>query len=145
MDSIKTLNNDDASSIVIVTPAASEAGEKQEQTEATTAGKSDSSDGTFFTPIMVTLPWISTDTPRQVNNNNKAVVDDEEKKVLVGSVAASKDLYAKFDKQKNRSWTDKIPGDLEEAAENEETQKYAVIVRKGKFFSTILSTSLLDA
>lgn len=51
---------------------------------------------------------------------------------MVGLLAETKDLYAKFDKNGARSWSDKYPDDLEEAAENEETQKYAVIVRKGK-------------
>ncbi|RGP78043.1 hypothetical protein FLONG3_3878 [Fusarium longipes] len=60
--------------------------------------------------------------------------EDEEKKekVIVGLLTESKDLYAKFDKNGSRSWTDKYPDDLEEAAENEETQKYAVIIRKVK-------------
>ncbi|KAM5344895.1 hypothetical protein ACJ41O_010757 [Fusarium nematophilum] len=58
--------------------------------------------------------------------------EDEEKKekVMVGLLADSKDLYAKYDQNGDRSWTDKYPDDLEEAAENEETQKFAVIIRK---------------
>lgn len=61
--------------------------------------------------------------------------DEEEKKekIIVGLVTDSKDLYAKYDNNGDRSWTDKYPDDLEEAAENEETQKYAVIIRKSKF------------
>ncbi|KJZ74495.1 hypothetical protein HIM_06091 [Hirsutella minnesotensis 3608] len=53
-------------------------------------------------------------------------------KTLVGALAESKDLYAKYDDQGNRSWTEKKPDDFEEAAENEETEKYAIIVRKIK-------------
>ncbi|KAM4066598.1 ATPase family associated with various cellular activities (AAA) domain-containing protein [Hirsutella rhossiliensis] len=58
--------------------------------------------------------------------------EKKKKKQVVGIVPESKDLYAKFDKHGNRSWTEKKPDDFEEAAENEETEKYAVIVRKHK-------------
>ncbi|KAF4995188.1 hypothetical protein FGRMN_5326 [Fusarium graminum] len=57
---------------------------------------------------------------------------EEEEKIMIGLLTETKDLYAKFDKNGDRSWSDKAPDDLEEAAENEETQKYAVIVRKRK-------------
>ncbi|RDA88566.1 hypothetical protein CP532_5881 [Ophiocordyceps camponoti-leonardi (nom. inval.)] len=53
-------------------------------------------------------------------------------KAMVGLLAESKELYAKIDQHRNRSWTDKKPDDFEEASENEETAKYAVIVRKQK-------------
>ncbi|KND93453.1 26S protease regulatory subunit 4, partial [Tolypocladium ophioglossoides CBS 100239] len=53
-------------------------------------------------------------------------------KQIVGSIPESKELYAKYDKHNNRSWTEKKPDDFEEAAENENTEKYAVIVRKEK-------------
>ncbi|KAI9158899.1 LOW QUALITY PROTEIN: 26S protease regulatory subunit [Paramyrothecium foliicola] len=49
-----------------------------------------------------------------------------------GSVSDSKELYAKIDKDGNQSWTSKLPDDVDEAAENEETKKFAVIVRKKK-------------
>ncbi|KAF4340625.1 TOB3 (member of AAA-ATPase family) [Fusarium beomiforme] len=58
--------------------------------------------------------------------------EEKKEKVMVGLLTESKDLYATFDKDGARSWTDKYPDDLEEAAENEETQKYAVIIRKRK-------------
>ncbi|KAM3439698.1 hypothetical protein NHJ13734_003579 [Beauveria thailandica] len=53
-------------------------------------------------------------------------------KIIIGMVADTKDLFAKFDAHGNRSWSDKPPTDLEEAPENETTQKYAIIVRKKK-------------
>ncbi len=53
-------------------------------------------------------------------------------KVLVGVLAESKDFYAKYDERGNRSWSEKKPEDFEEAAENGETEKYALIVRKSK-------------
>ncbi|KAF7543051.1 hypothetical protein G7046_g10069 [Stylonectria norvegica] len=58
--------------------------------------------------------------------------EEKKEKIIVGLLADTKDLYAKFDKNGDRSWSDKYPDDLEEAAENEETQKYAVIIRKKK-------------
>lgn len=54
----------------------------------------------------------------------------ETKKKLVGFIPESKELYARFDLHGNRSWTDKKPDDFEDAVENEETEQYAVIVRK---------------
>lgn len=50
--------------------------------------------------------------------------------IIIGMVADTKDVFAKFDADGNRSWSDKPPTDLEEAPENETTQKYAIIVRK---------------
>lgn len=47
-----------------------------------------------------------------------------------GSVTDTVELYAKVDKDGNQSWTSTIPDDVEEAAENEETKKFAIIVRK---------------
>ncbi|KAL2258743.1 hypothetical protein VTK26DRAFT_7813 [Humicola hyalothermophila] len=64
--------------------------------------------------------------------------DDEEKteekpKVPVGSVSEAKHIYkGPQDDDGNWTWVDKYPDDVEEAAENEETAKYAVIVRNQK-------------
>ena len=59
--------------------------------------------------------------------------EDEKKEVhLKGMVSDSKTLFAKYDERGNRSWSDKKPADFEEAAEGEETQKFAIIVRKRK-------------
>ncbi|POR33773.1 26S protease regulatory subunit 4 [Tolypocladium paradoxum] len=71
----------------------------------------------------------------QAAEKGKSRGDKPEKpkeKQVVGIVPESKDLYAKYDEQKKRSWTEKKPYDFEEAAENEDTEKYAVIVRKEK-------------
>jgi hypothetical protein len=56
---------------------------------------------------------------------------------LKGMVPESKTLYAKFDDRGNRSWTEKKPADFEEAAEGEETQKFAIIVRKRKLDNSL--------
>ncbi|KAH8879789.1 ATPase [Thozetella sp. PMI_491] len=57
----------------------------------------------------------------------------QEPAVPAGSVSSVKNIY-KSDKDSNGHWTwvDKYPEDAEEAAENEETAKFAVIVRNTK-------------
>lgn len=58
---------------------------------------------------------------------------DEEKKVIVGSVSEAKNIYkGPVDNDGNWTWSDKYPDGVEEAAENEETAKYAVVVRNQK-------------
>jgi hypothetical protein len=50
-----------------------------------------------------------------------------------GSVGKVHDIYrTDKDKNGNTTWTDKYPEDVVEAAENSETEKYALIVRKQK-------------
>ena len=58
--------------------------------------------------------------------------DDEEKKVAVGMVCGRKNLYQRWDRHDRYTWTEELPDDLEEAAENEETMKYALLVRNSK-------------
>ncbi|KAM0561595.1 hypothetical protein ACHAPJ_002763 [Fusarium lateritium] len=95
-------------SVVVVTPA-----ETEPQKEETSETKTE-------------------ETPKTEDSETKESDEEKKEKVMVGLLTESKDLYAKFDKNGDRSWTDKYPDDLEEAAENEETQKYAVIIRKKK-------------
>jgi hypothetical protein len=57
----------------------------------------------------------------------------------LGSIAGEKTLYAKFDKNGNRSWSKKTPLELEEAAEDAETRQYAVLVRKSTPPITIIA------
>ncbi|KAK3372305.1 P-loop containing nucleoside triphosphate hydrolase protein [Podospora didyma] len=60
---------------------------------------------------------------------------DKVKKVLapVGSVSSAKNIYKSVvDDDGNWTWVDKYPEDAEEAAENEETATYAVLVRNMK-------------
>ncbi|PHH88416.1 hypothetical protein CDD83_7544 [Cordyceps sp. RAO-2017] len=103
-------SDDESASVVVVTPTArsSEAGENDP-----TADKA----------------------PAESENKKEeaeAEVEESKKKHVVGLISDSKDLYAKFDERGNRSWTEKKPDDFEEAAENEETEKFAVVVRKQK-------------
>lgn len=67
-----------------------------------------------------------------VSTKDKDADGEDKKTYLKGMVSDSKTLYAKFDERGNRSWSEKKPADFEEAAEGEETQKFAIIVRKRK-------------
>lgn len=62
--------------------------------------------------------------------------DEEAKKIVVGMVAERKDLYQKMDKYNRATWTEQYPDDLEEAAENDETLKFAVLVRNKKSYDS---------
>ncbi|KAH6692073.1 ATPase [Leptodontidium sp. MPI-SDFR-AT-0119] len=63
-------------------------------------------------------------------------VDPALKDASVGSISNIKDLYqGPEDSQGRAQWLDKYPEDAEEAAENEETEKYAFIARKKKCYS----------
>ncbi|KAF4992130.1 hypothetical protein FDECE_13801 [Fusarium decemcellulare] len=134
-DTMESTKSGDDSSVVIVTPAETEVEAKEEtKTEETT--KAESSEGKTLRQANEPRAYIDTipDKAEEKKDEEEKKEEDEEKKekVIVGSLAESKDLYAKYDENGNRSWTDKYPDDLEEAAENEETQKYAVIIRKKK-------------
>jgi hypothetical protein len=45
-----------------------------------------------------------------------------------------KNLYQKEDDRGRTTWTEKYPDDVDEAAENEATAKFAILVRKKKSF-----------
>lgn len=70
---------------------------------------------------------------------------EEKKKVMVGSISERKDLYAKYDKNGHRSWSENPPDGLEEAAENEETKKFAVLVRKSTSIPMHLAEIMLTS
>lgn len=81
----------------------------------------------------------SQSTPDAQDKDEKEKKEDGEKseetaeKIMIGSITESKDLYAKYDENGDRSWSETPPDGLEEAAENEQTQKYALLVRKSEF------------
>ncbi|PHH80674.1 hypothetical protein CDD80_354 [Ophiocordyceps camponoti-rufipedis] len=83
------------------------------------------------------------------DGSNSAVVvtpvAEDKEKPMVGLVAESKELYAKLDEHRNISWTDKKPDDFEEVSENEETAKYAVIVRKQKSQDADVRSLVIDS
>lgn len=65
----------------------------------------------------------------------KAELDPRLKDATVGSISDIKDLYQGPEDNSGRAqWLDKYPEDAEEAAENEETAKYALIARKKKCY-----------
>ncbi len=73
--------------------------------------------------------------PNGTTNSPKIDCDatKSEEEVPVGSISATKNLFQSTkDDDDNWTWTDKYPEDAEEAAENEETLKFAVIVRSVK-------------
>lgn len=108
-------NSDETASVVVVTPPESTAETKEEKpTDAKAeSGGEEAKDG---------------EDEKKDGEEKK----DEEEKVMIGSVSDSKDLYAKYDQHGRRSWSETPPDGLEEAAENEQTQKYAVLVRKSE-------------
>ncbi|KAK2596210.1 hypothetical protein QQS21_006358 [Conoideocrella luteorostrata] len=100
-----------------------------------------SDDDSTFTAILTpseTEPAAEAEDPEKDGagdaGSSKDGADESAKKEvhLKGMVSESKILYAKFDDRGNKSWSDKKPADFEEAAEGEETQKFAIIVRKQK-------------
>ncbi|KAM3447880.1 hypothetical protein MY3296_008296 [Beauveria thailandica] len=88
---------------------------------------SDDSDHTLEATTKSGIGTPTTDGSQQSEDDSSTP-----EKIIIGMVADTKDLFAKFDADGNRSWSDKPPTDLEEAPENETTQKYAIIVRKKK-------------
>ncbi|KAI1266462.1 P-loop containing nucleoside triphosphate hydrolase protein [Xylariaceae sp. FL1019] len=62
--------------------------------------------------------------------------DEGPKKQIVGMICERKDLYQKFDKHGKTTWTEEFPDDLDEAVENEKTEKYALLVRNCKSYDS---------
>ncbi|KAK4660080.1 hypothetical protein QC762_116010 [Podospora pseudocomata] len=58
--------------------------------------------------------------------------EEEKPKVQVGSISQRKDIYKGPVEDGEWTWVDKYPDGVEEAAENEETATYAVVVRNMK-------------
>ncbi|RTE83715.1 hypothetical protein BHE90_001729 [Fusarium euwallaceae] len=122
---MESTKSGDDSSVVIVTPAETEPEVKEEKTEE----KAEETKETKTESTEVKSEEKKDEDKKDEDEDKK---EEEKEKVIVGLLADTKDLYAKYDEHGDRSWTDKYPTDLEEAAENEETQKYAVIIRKKK-------------
>lgn len=68
-----------------------------------------------------------------VNGETASVKDIVPK---LGMKCDLKNLYQKEDERGRTSWTDKYPEDLDEAAENEITARYAILVRNKKSFDS---------
>ncbi|KAE8441938.1 hypothetical protein EG329_004146 [Mollisiaceae sp. DMI_Dod_QoI] len=85
----------------------------------------------------------NTDTVVVVNGTtqpeDKLTTDEKEEEAEVGKVGMEcdlKNLYQKEDDRGRHTWTDKYPDDLDEAAENEMTARYAILVRNKKSFDS---------
>ncbi|KAM3478625.1 hypothetical protein MY5147_002137 [Beauveria neobassiana] len=94
---------------------------------STTATGDDSDHNIFESTTKSGIDTAITDGSQEYEDDSSAP-----EKIIIGMVADTKDLFANFDANGNRFWSDKPPTDLEEAPENETTQKYATIVRKKK-------------
>jgi hypothetical protein len=74
------------------------------------------------------------------NGGEKATTSGESKHAEAvtqsGMECDIKNLYQKEDERGRTSWTDKYPDNLDEAAENERTAKYAILVRNKKSFDS---------
>ncbi|KAK3298739.1 P-loop containing nucleoside triphosphate hydrolase protein [Chaetomium fimeti] len=74
-----------------------------------------------------------TDEKKEGDDEAKDSEEKDKPKVVVGSVGEAKNIYkGASDDDGNWTWVDKYPDDVEEAAENEETAKFAVVVRNQK-------------
>ena len=65
----------------------------------------------------------------------------DEEPVVVGMVCGTKDLYQKIDEWNQISWTTKYPDGPEEAAEDADTAKFALLVRNSRFLPGIQISS----
>lgn len=75
----------------------------------------------------------TTDEKKDGDDETKDGEEKEKPKIIVGSVSEAKNIYkGASDDDGNWTWVDKYPDDVEEAAENEETAKFAVVVRNQK-------------
>ena len=73
------------------------------------------------------------DDKKDGDDETKDAEEKDKPKVIVGSVSEAKNIYkGASDDDGNWTWVDKYPDDVEEAAENEETAKFAVVVRNQK-------------
>jgi hypothetical protein len=78
---------------------------------------------------------ISSDKPEKHKEEKAAEKDPALANATVGSISSIKPIYqGPEDSQGRAQWVDKYPDDVEEAAENDETDKYALIARKCKNF-----------
>jgi hypothetical protein len=69
-----------------------------------------------------------TATPKDSNGTEKVLE--------VGMECDIKNLYQKEDQLGRTTWTDKYPDDLDEAAENEITARFAILVQNKKSFDS---------
>ncbi|KAH6719380.1 P-loop containing nucleoside triphosphate hydrolase protein [Leptodontidium sp. MPI-SDFR-AT-0119] len=84
----------------------------------------------------VEIAITQTDAARDVSNGTNGETAPKEVVPKLGMKCDLKNLYQKEDERGRASWTDKYPEDLDEAAENEVTARYAILVRNKKSFDS---------
>jgi hypothetical protein len=72
----------------------------------------------------------STENPE--NGEAKPLLPEDDPSVEKGSISDVKNIYGSKDDEETWTWSDEPPENLKEAAENEKTEKYALIVRNKK-------------
>lgn len=112
-----------SSVVVVVTPAE---GSNKVTEESTTAVKDEGK------------PEVAEDKADESDKKNESGETEEktEEKVMVGMLSDFKNLYQKWDRHNRYTWSEKYPDELEEAAENEETIKFALLVRNKKSYDS---------
>jgi len=88
-------------------------------------------------PSVEQLP--STPEKVKVNGESEPSEKDDTPKVptvIKGTITEAKSLYAKKDKDGRNQWVTEEPVDIVDAAENEETAKYAFLVRKSTSYDS---------
>ena len=79
---------------------------------------------------------IVTDQVDETHVENKVPKSTDDSTAIVGMDCDIKNLYQKEDDRGRCTWTDKYPDNLEEAAENEATARYAILVRNKKSYDS---------
>lgn len=133
---------DDECSVVVVTAPASVAGDESpkgapkevtkaaeqkpdaEMADAPTGDKTDKSGDK------------AADKKEDDDGSTKDGEEEEGEKAVIGMICETKNLYQKIDRYNKAVWTEEYPDDLQEAAENEETQKFAILVRNKKSYDS---------
>ncbi|KAI0442660.1 P-loop containing nucleoside triphosphate hydrolase protein [Xylaria telfairii] len=71
-----------------------------------------------------------------INDDEKVAREDSNGKATVGMICQKKDVYQMIDRYNKATWTAELKEDIEEAAENEESDKYALLVRNKKSYDS---------
>lgn len=94
--------------------------------------KSENTEAKTSESVVVANGSSSSDAVSLVNSKS----EEGEEVTKVGMECDLKNLYQKEDDRGRHTWTEKYPDDLDEAAENEITARYAILVRNKKSFDS---------
>ena len=70
----------------------------------------------------------------EVDNSQEQLSNGKSNTIAAGMACDLMNLYQKEDDRGRKSWTDKYPDNLDEAAENGTTAKFAILVRNKKSY-----------